>query len=97
MKRATITEVKNGLSALLDEVRAGESILVLDRGIPIATIEPVTKRADVEGRIERLTRAGLVRPPTAPFPVHLFDRPLPKTRDGSSVLEALLEERRTGR
>ena len=41
MKTATITEAKNGLSALIDRVRAGESVLILDRGVPIARIEPI--------------------------------------------------------
>ena len=32
METATITQVKNGLSAYIDRVKAGESILVTDRG-----------------------------------------------------------------
>ena len=32
METATITEVKNGLSALIDRVKAGASIVVTDRG-----------------------------------------------------------------
>ena len=39
MKTATISETKNGLSALLDRVRHGESILITDRNQPIARLE----------------------------------------------------------
>src|ERR671930_642110 len=61
MKTATITEAKNGLSALIDRVRAGESIMLTDRGVPVARIEPVTRLDDVTGRMQRLTRAGVLR------------------------------------
>ena len=39
MKRATITETKNQLSAVLDSVRNGETVLILDRGRPIARMK----------------------------------------------------------
>jgi hypothetical protein len=32
MKKATITEAKNQLSALIDQVRHGETIVITDRG-----------------------------------------------------------------
>ncbi|MCP3964406.1 MAG: type II toxin-antitoxin system Phd/YefM family antitoxin [bacterium] len=34
MKTAALTETKNNLSVLIDQVRHGETILVLDRGRP---------------------------------------------------------------
>jgi len=33
---------KDGLSALLDRVKAGETILIMDRGVPVAGLEPPT-------------------------------------------------------
>ena len=36
MKTATISETKNRLSALLDRVRHGETILITDRERPVA-------------------------------------------------------------
>ena len=42
MQRATITEAKDGLSKLLDRVKAGETILIMDRGVPVARLEPPT-------------------------------------------------------
>jgi prevent-host-death family protein len=99
MKVASITEAKNTLSALLDRVRAGESVLIVDRGIPVARLEPVP--AEVEGsdaaRIARLERAGLVRRPSGPPPAALPVDELPQPRNRASVVEALLEERRSGR
>ncbi len=52
MKRATLTETKNNLSALVDQVRHGETILILDRGRPVARLECVLGDAeDPEGRL----------------------------------------------
>lgn len=35
MRVVTVTEAKNGLSALIDVVRTGETVLIVDRGRPV--------------------------------------------------------------
>ncbi|HEY7702198.1 MAG TPA: type II toxin-antitoxin system prevent-host-death family antitoxin [Candidatus Limnocylindrales bacterium] len=95
MRRATITEAKNGLSALIDRVKAGETILITERGVPVARLEP-TIADDDEGRLARLERAGIVRRGRGD-PRWILDRPPTKTIDGSSVVELLIEDRRSGR
>lgn len=96
MRRATITQAKNGLSALIDQVKAGESILITDRGVPVARLEPPpTASSDDDGRIDRLVRAGLATRGTGETQ-GLLDRPLVKTIDGSSVVDIVLEERESG-
>jgi prevent-host-death family protein len=97
MKTASITEAKNGLSALIDHVRAGESVLITDRGIPVARIEPIVTAQDPTGRLERLERGGIVRRGTAPVSLDQLRSPAPVLRDGASAVEVLLEERRAGR
>jgi prevent-host-death family protein len=97
MKTATLTEAKNGLSALIDQVRAGESITILDRGTPVARLEPVVARPDQSGRLRRLERAGIVRVGSAPPPVALLRKPAPSPSKGRSAVAALLAERRSGR
>jgi prevent-host-death family protein len=88
MRRATITEAKNGLSALIDRVKAGETILITERGVPVARLEP-TIADDDEGRLARLERAGIVRRGRGD-PRWILDRPPTKTIDGSSVVELLI-------
>lgn len=97
MKTTTVTDAKNGLSALIDRVRAGETITILDRGTPVARLEPIVSHPDQDGRLGRLARAGIVRlPEQADLVRTLAELPqLPATE--SSVVAALLEERRTGR
>jgi antitoxin (DNA-binding transcriptional repressor) of toxin-antitoxin stability system len=97
MKTATITEAKNGLSALIDRVRSGETIVILDRGIAVARLEPMATHPDPTGRLRRLERAGIVRTGIAPPPLELMREPAPAVGSGPSVLEALIDERRSGR
>jgi prevent-host-death family protein len=96
MRTATITEAKNGLSALIDRVRAGESVLITDRGVPVARLEPATRLEDPSGRLERLARAGLVRLPAGPPPTELLRTPPPGLPEGVDVVGALIEERWSG-
>jgi prevent-host-death family protein len=98
MKRATLTETKNNLSALVDQVQHGETILILDRGRPVARLESVVgKGSDPEGRLARLERQGLLRRATAPLPREILMANPPKPSKGASILEALLAERRDDR
>jgi prevent-host-death family protein len=97
MRTATITQAKNGLSALIDRVRAGESIVILDRGTPVARLEPILGRGDTEGRLRRLERAGLVRVGVTTPQIEALLEPGPAIAAGSSAVEALIDERRNGR
>jgi len=65
MKTARIAELKNNLSRYLDHVRAGGTVMVLDRDAPVAQIVPlpqaaITSKGD-EARLARLERRGLIR------------------------------------
>ena len=98
MRTASISEAKNKLSALLDQVKAGETIVILDRGVPVARLEPVTTRSDDdEGRLDRLERAGVIERRGGPLPAWLLDTPPVPLAEGVSAVTLLLEERRSGR
>ncbi len=99
MIRVTVSEAKNGLSAYLRRVRAGETVLVLDRTTPVARIVPVgrgadstggTNEADDDARIARLERAGILLRRRAESPLTVLGSPL---RADARILDALLEER----
>jgi prevent-host-death family protein len=94
---ATITEAKNRLSALIDQVRAGESILIVDRGTPVARLESAVSAPDAEGRVARLERSGAVRSARKPPAIELVSTKPPGPLNGASAVAALLEERRAGR
>ena len=99
MKKASITEAKNRFSALIDEVRHGDTVLILDRGRPVARLESAVagSESDADGRLARLERQGLVRRATVPLRKSLLSKKGPRAKDGASLSKALLEERREGR
>ena len=99
MIRATISEVKNGMSAYLRRVKSGESVLVLEHRTPVARIVPVGlgagdgKEADSvaeDAKLARLERTGIVARLGSGSPLDVLGSPLPS---GAGVLEALLDER----
>ena len=97
MKKASITEAKNNFSALIDGLRSGSPVLIVDRGRPVARLEPVTHGARVDGsRLGRLVRDGVVRPARGAFPKALLAKP-PRPKAGTSGVRTLIEDRRTGR
>lgn len=98
MKRASITEAKNNLSALIDSLKSGSPVLIVDRGRPVARLEPVVSERESEddGRLSRLLRAGIVRPRRAAPPQAIFHSPPPRANNGASIVEALIAERREG-
>jgi prevent-host-death family protein len=99
MKIASITETKNRLSALLDKVRHGETILIMDRDRPVARLEPVgaDERVDPQGRLAQLERAGVIRRGSGKAARLILDKRPPRIAGGASVLRALLAERAEGR
>ncbi len=99
MKKVSITDAKNGLSALIDGLKGGGRVLIVDRGRPVARLEPVTSdgRDEQDGRISRLVREGIVRPARAALPRSLFSDELPRLKGDASVVAALVEERRDSR
>ena len=97
MRTASVSEAKAKLSALLDLVRAGETVTITNRGRAVARLVPAvgSDGGDSESRLQRLERAGLIRRPERRLDVDAFlARRKPKSRE--SVLDALLEERRQG-
>jgi prevent-host-death family protein len=98
MKKASITEAKNNLSALIDSVQGGSPVLIVDRGRPVARLEPVSGlRPDDDSRLARLVREGIVRPPRRRAVKDLFATKPARLKKGASAVRALLEERRDGR
>ena len=98
MKKASITEAKNNLSALIDSVKGGSPVLIVDRGRPVARLEPVTgHRADHDHRLARLVREGIVRPPHAGTPKDVLGAKPPRVKKGASAVRALLDDRRGDR
>ena len=99
MKSASVSEAKNGFSALLDDVRRGETVLITHRGRPVARIEScrTTDAGAREGEAE-LVRRGIADPPRLPLDVERFlAAPVPRLPAGVSASRLVAAEREEGR
>jgi len=67
MKKARIAKAKNQLNALIAGLKSGSPVLIVDRGRPVARLEPVASRPnpDPDGRLLRLIRESVVQPARA--------------------------------
>ena len=98
MKKSSITDAKNNLSSLIDGLKGGSPVLIVDRGRPVARLEPVTPgRGEQNGRLSRLVREGVVRPGRTALPRTLFTASPPHAKGDASVVSALIAERRESR
>ncbi len=63
MEKASISKLKNNLSAYLRKVRAGQPVTIYDRDVPIARIERIEAGSRGTDRLAALHTQGVVRPP----------------------------------
>jgi antitoxin (DNA-binding transcriptional repressor) of toxin-antitoxin stability system len=99
MKKASITEAKNRLRALIDGLKRGASVLMVDRGRPVARLEPVTRLGEGEqaGRLSRLIAKGVVRPAREPLASSLFTSQPPRPKGDTSAVATLVADRQDRR
>jgi prevent-host-death family protein len=93
MKSVNIAELKNRLSLYLNEVRAGEEILVRDRDLPIARIVPLSHTEDQESELLALAAQGKLRLGQGQIDDEYWKLRLPRV-SGKTAQEVIDEERR---
>lgn len=94
-ERVSIGRLKARLSEYLRRARAGEGVVVTDRGRPVARLVGLEGERALEGRVAELVRSGLARRPMQPLDPGFLEEWRPSDPDGRS-LEAVLEERAEG-
>lgn len=94
MRRASVSEAKNSLSALLSEVRRGETVLVTHHGKPVAQIRPCDADALTDEAAAKLVQEDIADPPQASLDIAAFmDRRLPRLPEGWSASGLIVAER----
>lgn len=97
MKTTPVSELKATLSEQLAKVKAGEEIVVTERGKPIAKIVPLSSEATgLSAHMSELARNGLIRLGPRKIPKDFWKLPRPIDKRGRA-LKALVEEREQGR
>jgi prevent-host-death family protein len=97
MKSIAISKIKASLSQYLKIIKAGEEVLITDRGKPVAKMIPV-ERGDVtiSGHLMELERNGLVHIGTGKIKETFWKLPRPADIKGSAR-KALSRERAASR
>jgi antitoxin (DNA-binding transcriptional repressor) of toxin-antitoxin stability system len=98
VEKATVSKLKNNLSAYLRKVRAGHAVVIYDRDAPIARLERIESSGSGSDRLALLCARGLVRPPAQPLSAAGRDSSLqsalPRTAALSAALRADRDESR---
>lgn len=91
-----MAELKAQLSRYLSRVKAGEEVLVTERGIPIARLVPAASSGTMDEQLRDLERQGLIRLGPGVLPKDIWK--LPRSQDpGAALRRAVTEEREDGR
>ena len=100
MTSVDVAEIGKNFDEYLELVKKGEEVVVTENGVVVAQIGPASARRNEteDEKLARLERTGIiVRNGTGRIPQSLIDEPPIKLPEGVSVLEALLDERRTAK
>ncbi len=99
MKQATISYTKNHLSALLEQVKRGETITILDRTKPVARMVPIESSgdADWDRKMDEMEQRGITKQDRAATLEWLLREPPPKPKSGFSITDAVIQEREESR
>ena len=92
---ASVSNLKARLSSYLGRVKAGEEVLVVERGRLVARISPIGDATPSSESLRELERQGLVRVGTGRLPKAFWK--VKRPRDASAAIrKAVAEERESG-
>ncbi len=97
MRSISVSAAKNSLSALLQEVRGGASIVITDRGVPVAQLAPVVTPTGVSASAIELAQQGRLILPAKQPDLAWLELPIGEPTSGASAVQALLDEREESR
>ncbi|HLQ32818.1 MAG TPA: type II toxin-antitoxin system prevent-host-death family antitoxin [Chloroflexota bacterium] len=90
MDQVGVRELKQNASAVLRRVKAGETIEVTDRGLPVAILAPIRQA----GQLDELLAQGRATPAVGDLREYLKTHPpLPAAPDSPTASEVLAELR----
>lgn len=95
MKTVTVSKLKASLSEYLRQVKAGEEVLVTERGRPIAKLAPAVSSHTLPEHLVEMEKQGLIKLGAEKLPKGFWEMPRPKDPKGL-VVKAVLREREEG-
>jgi prevent-host-death family protein len=85
-----LREANQNFSKAIKAVKAGQEVVLTERGKPIATITPLKMMQNEDAVVQRLEAAGLLRPAQKTSPVPAWS---PRPLKGRPLSRTLREER----
>jgi prevent-host-death family protein len=95
MEKVSVSQLKASLAAHLGRVKAGQSLVVTDRGCPVAVIEPVAWSPNEDEATKSLVVAGQLSPASVELGDDFFRGPY--AQDPEYWLRKFLPRRAPGR
>ncbi len=92
METAGISKLRAYLSEYLYHVKAGNEVLITDRGKPVARLVPISRTRAFGESLARMEKQGLIRLGSGKLPKRFWSLPRPQAPEGL-VRKALLDER----
>lgn len=95
MEIATVSGLKTSLSAYLRQVKAGEEVLITERGRPIARLLPIEVPSSLSEHLADMEKKGLIKRGQKPLPADFWDLPRP-VDEQAAVRSTISHEREEG-
>jgi prevent-host-death family protein len=92
VKTTTVSKLKATLSKYLRSVKAGEEVLITERGRPIAKLAPAETSEMLPDHLIEMEKQGLIKLGSGKLPKGFWKLPRPKDPKGL-VAKAVLRER----
>jgi len=86
MKTAAVSELKARLSKYLNRVKAGEEVLITDRGNPVARLLPISRARAVRETMTSMEKRGLIKLGSGKLPKGFWT--MPKAEDSEGLRQA---------
>jgi len=96
-RSAGIAHLKARLSEYFQAAKAGEEIVITERGRAVARITPIRPGDDADSDRNALVRAGILQPAKREIPRRFWTGQAAARDPKGRVLAGLIEERREGR
>ncbi|PYN64408.1 MAG: prevent-host-death family protein [Candidatus Rokuibacteriota bacterium] len=93
MMKMGLREANQKFSKAIRAVKAGEEVVLTERGKPIAVIRPLARANGDEGALRRLEAAGLLQRATKPGPMPPFRSIRIKGEPTSETIRKMRDER----
>ena len=93
MDKASISSLKNSLSAYLRKVRAGHTVIIYDRNVPVARLVRIEDTDGSSDRLLKLRSEGVTRPALRKLTGRRRRALLTSISGDAGILSALRENR----